>query len=303
MKTLMEVFKFLAEETETFSFDELRKYVGITQRLEYLQKTLPILGEGSSRIVFDLGDNVLKVALSELGETQNRTEYNIFKSASPEVKEVLAAIQDEHDENFDWIIMEKVQPLNSEEAFEKKLGLSPELAEKLFGSFCFQSRSVEELREKIQIEIDYFIELDDRKRKQAEKNKYSRPHTTDPRIESSKKLLNYTPEFLKLCLAVPHLESNGGDLGRLGQLGINQEGHLVILDYGFGYETFSQYNPTPYQQANKQAKEYNDFDDDSYHEDEYDKYGNKIIKQKTAVNNFGAAPTPTPPRTSSDIPF
>jgi hypothetical protein len=92
-----------------------------------------------------------------------------------------------------------------------------------------------------------------------------------------------------------------GDLGRLGQLGINQEGHLVILDYGFGYETFSQYNPTPYQQANKQAQEYNDFDDNE--DKKYDKYGNIIAKPKTVVNNSGKTPELKSPKTSSDIPF
>jgi hypothetical protein len=64
MKTLKEFFLFMEQETETFSFEELEKYVGNTQRAEYLEKTLRLIDTGSSRMVFDLGDSVLKLAIN-----------------------------------------------------------------------------------------------------------------------------------------------------------------------------------------------------------------------------------------------
>jgi hypothetical protein len=302
MKTLKEFFLFMEQETETFSFEELEKYVGNTQRAEYLEKTLRLIDTGSSRMVFDLGDSVLKLAMNDKGEVQNETEYKIFHSAPGQVKEVLAKVQEPHDPDFIWIVMEKVAPLTTPESFEENLGLTPEMAEELFTNFCYTVKSVEELRDRIQSNIDYFVELDNRRKASFRPSKWNPQHEPDPRIAKYEKMLGFTDDFAKLCMAVPHLESNGEDLGRLGQLGMNNSGHLVILDYGFGNNAFRMYNPTPYQQHDAQRRIDMDMDNyewDEYQSHQYDKYGNKI-KQRT---NTKHSPFIRKQPETDDIPF
>ena len=286
MLTLKEFMGFLREEThdEHFSFDELRKYVGLVQRLEYLNQTLGEAKYGSSRAVFNLSDAlVLKVAINEKGLVQNETEYTLFHSAEPKVKEVLAAIKEPHDPEFQWIVMERVKPLEDEVSFEQVLGVTTEMALELFSGFCFTETDIEKLKNRIQSQIDYFSNPDHPNNRVS---RWSKTVKVDPRIEKYRKMLNFTDEFAKLCLAVPHLESNGGDLGRLDQLGVTSDGRLVILDYGFGNTAFGMYNPSIYQQVAAQQRAEMDVDHYDYQEDrkeEYDKYGNKI-KRPTRVN-------------------
>lgn len=306
MQTLKEFFAFLEQETETFSFEELKKYVGDTQRREYLERTLKLIDTGSSRMVFDLGDTVLKLAMNDKGEVQNETEYNLFNSVPKQIKEVLASVQEPHDPGFVWIVMEKVTPLTTPESFEKHLGLTPGMAERLFTDFCYTVDSVQALRSKIQQNIDYFVELDNRRKNSFRPSKWNKEHEPDPRIEQHQKMLGFTDDFAKLCMAVPHLESNGGDLGRLGQLGLNKQGHLVVLDYGFGHNTFHMYNPTPYQQHDAQQRI--DMDMDSYEWNEYqshqyDKYGNKIKQPAQRTNTKPSPEFPKPQQNDDEIPF
>lgn len=41
--------------------------------------SLPIMGEGNNRIVYDLGNKILKVAKSSIVSFCNRNEYNLWK--------------------------------------------------------------------------------------------------------------------------------------------------------------------------------------------------------------------------------
>lgn len=290
------------EPHEVFSFEELRKYVGNAQRHEYLQKTLGEAQYGSSRAVYNLSQNsVLKVALNDKGMVQNKTEYELFHSAPPTVKEILAAIEEPHDTEFEWIVMEKVKPLDDEASFEQALGLTSEMASELFSSFCFYSKDVEDLKANIQKSIDYFTELPSNKPR-----KWDKIPKIDPRIAKYKQALHFTDDFARLCLAVPHLETNGGDLGRLDQLGMNRNGRLVILDYGFGENAFKMYNPSIYQQADAQRRQEMDLDYYEYDGNEqYDKYGNKIAKPKPRTNTMPSKkPQANKPfADDEDIPF
>lgn len=259
------------EEKEHFSFEELSKYVGRPQRLQYLESSLNLLGGGSSRFVFDLKNGfALKAAISEIGVLQNETEYKLFHGASKTVKRALAKVASEYDENFEWIVMEKIQIFASEAEFKNALGLNQEQAKELLGNICFAAQSAEEIRQKIQSNIDYFENYE---------KKFGKKHQQEIKWKS---MLGFTEQFAKLCLAVPYLESNGGDLGRLDQLGFDASGNVVIADYGFGFDTFAAYNPTPYQQAAIDAKANLYFDDDN--RKEYDKYGNEIVKAAPKIN-------------------
>lgn len=293
MKTLREFWDFLQESQEAFSFQELEKYVGLSQRRHYLESTLPLMGSGSGREVFDLGVNVLKVAVNEIGITQNETEYNLYESSPQQVKEVLAAIREPHDPGFAWILMEKVKPLESEQEFARLLGIGTKEASELFGHICYQIASTKELKQEIQNMIDYA-----KKVQQISHN----PAIRDPEIGRYESMLNFTDDFSKLCLAVPYLEANGGDLGRIEQLGVASSGALVILDYGFGAATHGMFNPTPYQQDRDQRRrDYDEYGDEEHYA-EYDKYGNKIV-QPVSPERSPQRFTPVRPEEDDDIPF
>lgn len=70
---------------------------------------LPVLGEGNNRIVYDLGDRILKVAKSALGSMYNHNENKLWqflgeKSEKLKINEIF-----EIDENGYWYVAEKIQ--------------------------------------------------------------------------------------------------------------------------------------------------------------------------------------------------
>jgi hypothetical protein len=70
------------------------------EQIRYCRKHLKFLGEGSSRIVFQIDDlSVLKLATVNVGRHQNRTEYEISRY-SDSVCPVFLADTD----YYDWII-------------------------------------------------------------------------------------------------------------------------------------------------------------------------------------------------------
>lgn len=85
---------------------------------------LPILGEGNNRIVYDLGDRILKVAKSAIAAMYNQNEYNLWnylgeKSEKIKINEIF-----EIDENGYWYVAEKVQTGNND-AMDKALHYIP----------------------------------------------------------------------------------------------------------------------------------------------------------------------------------
>lgn len=75
---------------------------------------LPVIGEGNNRIVYDLGDRVLKVAKSAIATMYNQNENKLWeylreKSEKIKVNEIF-----EIDENGYWYVAEKVQTGNND---------------------------------------------------------------------------------------------------------------------------------------------------------------------------------------------
>ena len=64
-----------------------------------IECTLPVLGEGNNRIVYDLGDKALKVAKSSKGSFYNRNEYNLWeylKNKSEKIKNCIYKLKREY---------------------------------------------------------------------------------------------------------------------------------------------------------------------------------------------------------------
>jgi hypothetical protein len=84
------------------------------------------LGAGSSRIVYQIdNDKVLKLASNEKGQSQNQQEYDLYTDgliAGKETQQLLAEIFNADEEDFNWIEVELVDRVTSED-FKSKLGI------------------------------------------------------------------------------------------------------------------------------------------------------------------------------------
>lgn len=144
---------------KSFNMREFKAIKSSKEISAYVHETLePISNnefeEGSSRKVFILSSGkVLKLAKidydeysghydddtdewvsdedpqssNDKGAAQNEAEFNIYRHASAEIKQILPRVYD-YDKDFYWLISELVKPLKSEEwaVFEKLSGVSKE---------------------------------------------------------------------------------------------------------------------------------------------------------------------------------
>lgn len=86
-----------------------------------IECSLPIVGEGNNRIVYDLGNNkVLKVAKHSIASIYNRNEYNLWKYLENKSKKLKINEIFEIDDNGYWYVAEKVQTGNND-AMDKAL--------------------------------------------------------------------------------------------------------------------------------------------------------------------------------------
>jgi len=113
-------FKAISDNAERkpedpgYGEDDIPGYdnVLMAPEIDYAERYLPMLGEGSSRIVFALSSGkVLKIALNKAGEGQNGEEAEVwFKSRSPYITQVY-----DFSKNNKWIISEIVKPITEED--------------------------------------------------------------------------------------------------------------------------------------------------------------------------------------------
>lgn len=98
--------------------DKLQTFAG---RLKYA-KQLPIIGTGSSRRVFDLGNgHVIKLAINPKGLAQNNTESDYLISSH--YSEFFNPAIDSHPDNY-WIVTHKADRLTREHTLSQfKVGL------------------------------------------------------------------------------------------------------------------------------------------------------------------------------------
>ena len=80
----------------------------------HINCNLPIIGEGNNRIVYDLGDRVLKVAKSAIATMYNQNENKIWKYLGEKSEKIKVNEIFEIDENGYWYVAEKVQTGNND---------------------------------------------------------------------------------------------------------------------------------------------------------------------------------------------
>ncbi len=89
-----------------------KTFTSIRQAMSYA-KTLPKVGSGSSRRVFDLGNGfVVKIAKNRLGYVQN--EYEAILSDDYYVQDLVNPVT-EHSNKYLWVIAKKLKPVDFDE--------------------------------------------------------------------------------------------------------------------------------------------------------------------------------------------
>lgn len=108
------VESIIDEALRGFNLAKFKATPGLDPKIAYAESVLPMMGMGSSRIVFALsGGKVLKIARNPKGLAQNEAEQDIY--TDPNTKPVIARIFDA-DPNNEWVIAEIVQPLPANRA-------------------------------------------------------------------------------------------------------------------------------------------------------------------------------------------
>lgn len=94
--------------TTKFNWSEFKKLTDHDERIAYAKERLEFLGEGSSREVYVLtSKHVLKIAIDDAGNGQNKAEADVFRSSS----DLVAKVYDS-DPGFGWISSELVYPFD-----------------------------------------------------------------------------------------------------------------------------------------------------------------------------------------------
>ncbi|MCJ7992691.1 hypothetical protein MUB15_31750 [Priestia sp. OVS21] len=104
-----------------------------SQRANKAKKILKLkykkLGNGRQRIVYDLNNGyVLKVALSQSGIQNNKTEFKIYKHCPADLRKHLCLVKEV---GYGWIIMKKMNIEVPNKIYNKKL---PELKAKFLAA-------------------------------------------------------------------------------------------------------------------------------------------------------------------------
>lgn len=81
---------------------------------------LPLIDEGNNRIVYDLGDKILKVAKTSVASIYNWNEYKLWNFLKERSKKIKINEIFEIDENGYWYVAEKIE-VGDNDAMEKAL--------------------------------------------------------------------------------------------------------------------------------------------------------------------------------------
>jgi hypothetical protein len=91
--------------------------------VESIGCNLPVIGEGNNRIVYDLGDKILKVAKTFDDALVNLWEVNLFNKIKDKKCRIKFNNIFEYDNNYLWYVAEKINI--SQMALEKAIELIP----------------------------------------------------------------------------------------------------------------------------------------------------------------------------------
>ena len=184
------------------------------------QNRLRILGEGSARVAYSMGDGerVIKVAKNQKGIEQNKLES--FAGQDPYVDRIVAKVLDSS-EDYSWIVMQQVSPLYSSLQFAKYAEVTWDEMRALFGLDP----------------VNYIERYDESRRiKFHLQNTHSLLNeNTDGGCLKGREFLDYMKKYLDRYEGMLK-----GDIVKLNSWGITSDGCVVLVDYGITQKKFEK---------------------------------------------------------------
>ncbi len=184
---------------------ELIRQLDKENLLRYLEYNHKFLGKGTGRQVFDYdNDKVIKVSYNEAGRRQNQIEASIFNNDD------ICATVCGHGFNYEWVLMEKVEPVNEME-FVSYIKMTQQC---LFWFMEWQHwLYVEEMPDYAQNAYNRYIDF-----------------------TNTNRLNHDLMERLSTLMITEKLSA--GDLSRFNAWGKRNDGTLVLFDYGLGVDVW-----------------------------------------------------------------
>lgn len=234
----------MAEVLRGFNLNQFKSLPGQQQRIEYAQGILPLMGEGSSRIVFALsGGKVLKIALNNAGKSQNKAEMDV--ATDPATKPIVTRVYDVGDD-LGWVIAEIAKPLDAISDWEAATGLN----------YHVFSTSLSEWEDEGKPDFDQYIKnhitIWQEKLKKlaiADQQQTQIYKITQRRLKNYLRLAK--SPMVRGVIGLLHQGLNSGDLiqkltasggtGSIGHYGKTVDGRIVVIDYGFNDEVYNQF--------------------------------------------------------------
>jgi len=247
-------FKSIAGTNEREQSKNPREYEGEIPELNYAQKMLPYLGQGTSRSTFALsGGKVLKIATNDAGVGQNQAEVEIWSnSKSPYITQVY-----DNSPDYKWIIAEIVKPLSESEmisylsvdesVLQDITWLTPTSIESV------TSRYQNKIDEK-QAMIDGYQSKIDRGEGLEHLEAMKRTMQSGYQVQAKSQEILDNQTLLSFLGGMIDLVNNHGLLWgdiHIEHFGRNAQGQIKLLDYGYNdevrikYYTSAPSSPTP----------------------------------------------------------
>lgn len=206
-----------------FAIDTLEKLRTFKERIHFAENNLKVIGVGTSRIVFEYGDKVFKLAKNRKGIMQNKIE--ILKSKSN--FDLFAKIFDYSPTNK-WLVMEKTSPVSFED-FEKYANIKWKHMLGFMGE-CILTY----IPEKYKNYYKFFV-------KQQYKDTNSILNDFLKLKCNKEKLILLNNIYTYFSTGKPEFY-DWADFHLLSTWGLSYNKQLVIIDYGINKEAFMMYN-------------------------------------------------------------
>jgi hypothetical protein len=197
-------------------FGKSNEFLTMQHAVEHLG--LNMLGRGSSRIVYDMGDGkwVLKIALNKKGIAQNELES--FAGSDPYVDKIVAKVKENSDE-YAWVVSQRVEQLYSEKDFEDAVGVT-----------------WNELRNALGLKTTQDLDSTAKPSRASTK----RQGLLDSRCLRGQAFLDYVKNYVARYEGMLP-----GDLAKYDSWGTTSDGCIVLLDYGITRKKFDQLYKNP----------------------------------------------------------
>lgn len=229
--------EILSEVLRKFNVSEFRRYTDLKDMILYARYSLPLIGQGSSRIAFAYGSNkILKIALNEKGLTQNEAENTIFDN--PQARPAMSRIFDKDGQGY-WLISEIGRPLGSEDEFTSLMKFDWQVYKKIIKDFAKSGGGTGDIK-------SVTTPLSERLTQELEEIR-STPKSDPTDIKCLQDRLQDVTNIEKspfvnaIIAAIRDNKLMPGDLAVVDHYGKTADGRVILLDAGFTEDVWKQH--------------------------------------------------------------